>query len=438
MPVDLSPAGRPSAYPRRPRFWPWWFCIWLACNVFGVAIAMLLWPKGEPARGAWFWLCFVGFPNGAFVFLFAIERAGFEALWYRARWRNHHRSRWLADRLRIAQKTLQVLGVGYCLPLGGEPERTLAGVIAAKQRLPASQVPRAGSKPIEHARFEEADWLVDEPVVVDRLTDDQAIAALGPAKQVSLLALKMAKSLESLATSLRALTCYERVWWPQVRVLAAPGKEKADVARVIDALRIAGLPPLVVQAAPATDGLMVADAWLDAKERRPLLVVATAWHEDGPPEGSTEGCVAVLLAPGYFHMPEEVRVAALLHRPVQGLPGEAKYGFANAAIWGNAAYTSLVRAWITRPADGGDKALSAAHMDAIAKDDAQRRPDRIVGDLGDGNGWLSIAAAIESGAADGPQLIIDGLQSAVLRVTPATTDNNRITDDRPQPFPATA
>jgi len=48
MPVDLSPAGRPSAFPRRPRFWPWWFCIWLACNVFGIAIAMLLWPKGQP------------------------------------------------------------------------------------------------------------------------------------------------------------------------------------------------------------------------------------------------------------------------------------------------------------------------------------------------------------------------------------------------------
>ncbi|NLP63839.1 hypothetical protein NH14_022295, partial [Paraburkholderia sacchari] len=228
------------------------------------------------------------------------------------------------------------------------------------------------------------------------------------------------------------LTCYERVWWPQVRVLSAPGREQAEVARVVEALRIAGLPSLAVQAVPASDGLMVADAWLDAREARPLLVVATAWHENGPPEGSTEGCVAVLLSAGYFKLPETVRVAALLHRPVQGLAGGAAYGFANAALWGKTAYASLVRAWITRPVDGCDKALYAAHMDVLTKDEAQRRPDRIVGDFGDGNGWLSVAAAVESGVADGPQLIIDGMQSAVLHVMPSTTDNHPISDDRPQ------
>ena len=386
-------------------------------------------------RGGWFWLCFVGFPNGAFLILLGIERAGYEGLWYRAYWRNHHRSRWLTERLRTAQKPLQVLGVGYCLPLG---EQTLAGAIAAKKRLPASQMPRAGMQFIEHARFEETDWLADEPVIVVRFADDETMTRQGPAKRVSLLTLKIADALKRLEASLRALTCYERQWWPQVRVLGAPGREQADVAMVTDALRIAGLPPLAVQAVAAADGLMVADAWLDAKEARPLLVVATAWHEAGPPEGSTEGCIAVLLSAGYFKLPETVKVAALLHRPVTGLAGEVEYGFANAAVWGKADFASIVRAWITRPVDGCDKALRAANMDAISKDETQRRPDRIAGDLGDANGWLSIIAAIESGAADGPQLIIDGLQSAVLRVTPATNDNNRNTDERPQAYPALA
>lgn len=429
MPVDLSRAGRPSAYPRRPRFWPWWFCIWLACNVSGVAIAMLLWPKGEPTRGAWFWLCFVGFPNGAFVFLFAIERAGYEALWYRAHWRNQHRARWLAERLHTAQKPLQVLGIGYCLPFGGERDQTLASAVAAQKRLTTSQVPRAGSKPVEHARFEEADWLADEPPGVDHFEDDDTMVTQQAAKQVSLLALKIAQALEPMAGSLWALTRYGRVWRPQVRVLAVSGKENEAVARVVDALRIAGLPPLATQAAPAADGLMIADAWLDAKERHPLLVVATAWHEAGPPEGSTEGCVAVLLAPGFFRLPETVEVSALLHRPVRGIDGEAGYGFANAALWGKADSASFVRAWITRPPVGCGRALGAAHMDGIAKDDAQQRPDRIVGDMGDANSWLSLAAAVESGAADGPQLIIDGAQSAVLYVMPAATDNNPVSDD---------
>ncbi|MEX3952922.1 hypothetical protein AB4Y40_34875 [Paraburkholderia sp. EG287B] len=426
MPVDLSLAGRPSTYPRRPRFWPWWFCIWLACNVCGVAIAMLLWPKGQPASGGWFWFCFLCAPNGGFVILFAIERAGYEGLWYRAYWRNHHRGRWLAERLRTAQKPLQVLGVGYCLPLGGQ---TLAGAIAAGTRLVVSQLSRTGLELVLHCRFKEADWMVDELPTVSLEVGEARSVEETATKQISLMTLKIAQALEPLAATLRALTCYERQWWPQVRVHSAPGSEQQDVARVVDALRIGGLPPLAVQAVAAKDGLMVADAWLDAKDARPLLVVATAWHEAGPPEGSTEGCVAVLMTAGYFRLPDTVKVAALLHRPVTGLAGEVEYGFANAAVWGKADFASIVRAWITRPVDGSDKALRAANMDSISKDEAQRRPDRIAGDLGDANGWLSIIAAIESGAADGPQLIIDGLQSAVLRVTPATNDNNRNTDE---------
>jgi hypothetical protein len=438
MPVDLSPAGRPSAYPRRPRFWPWWCCIWLVCNICGVAMTMLLWPKGQPVSGAPFWFWFVGVPNGVFMFLCAIERAGYEGLWYRAFWRNHHRGRWLAERLRIAQKPLQVLDVGYCLPLD---DRTLAAAIAAGERVPVSQLPRSGSELVFHARFEETDWMVAEPVTNGSGSDEEStetIKAHPPTKQVSLLTLKVADALRRLDASLHALTVYERIWWPKVRVLSTPDREQADVAIVIEALRIASLPPLAVQAVAAADGLMVADAWLDAKEPGPLLVVTTAWHKDGPPEGSAEGCVAVLLTPGYFRPPETVRVAALLHRPVTGRAGEVEYGFANAAVWGNADPASIVRAWITRPVESCDRALRAAGMDAISKDAAQRRADRSAGDLGDANGWLSVVAAIESGAADGPQLIIDGVQSALLRVTPPANNNNRNTDDRPQAYPALA
>ena len=419
MPVDFSSVGRPSVLPRRPRFWPWWFCIWFACNVTGVAVAMLLWPKGQPASGAKFWFDFFGISNGIFVALAGIERFGYEVLWYRATGRNRHRNRELAQRVRTAQRPLQVLGVGCCLPLG---RQTLAGAIAAGKRLTASQIPRRGLAPVEHARFEEADWLADEPTVFDGFADDAAMAAHGAPKQIPLLTLKIAAALEPLAAGLHALTCYERVWWPQVRVLSAPGREEKDTAQVTDALRIAGLPPLAVQATPESDGLMLADAWLDAKEARPLLVVATAWHENGAPEGSTEGCVAVLLTAGYFRLPETVTIAARLHRPVVGRAGEAEYGFATAALWGKADAASIARAWITRPVDGCDRALSAAGMDALTRDAAQCRPRRIVGDMGDADGWLSVAAAIESGAADGPHFIIDGLQSAVLHVTPTTND----------------
>lgn len=118
MPVDLSPAGLPSAYPSHgPRFWPW-VGIWAICCVLGAALTLLLWPRGESARGPWFWFFAVGLPSCVFGLLLAIARAGYEALWFRAHFRNRHRSKWLSARVLVAQRPLQILGTGHCLPLG--------------------------------------------------------------------------------------------------------------------------------------------------------------------------------------------------------------------------------------------------------------------------------------------------------------------------------
>ncbi|SDG19649.1 hypothetical protein [Paraburkholderia phenazinium] len=417
MPVELSQAGRPSAYPHRPRFWPWWFCIWLACAVFGAAIALLLWPKGERAGGAGFWFYVIGIPNGIFGLLFAIERVGYEAMWYRAYHRNAYRGRWLAQRIRVAQKPLRVLGVGYCLPLN---RQTLAQVINAAVRLPRQQQPRTGPGVIEHCRFDDLPQTFDESDARDLAAESgsDGVVDAAPKRPITQLALRIADALEQVAASLHALTRYESAHWPQVRVLAEPGEEALREQQVRDALQLAGLPPLAVQAVPASQGLLVADAWLDAREARPLLVIATAWHEKQPPAGSTEGCLAVLLDAGFYRLPEEVPVLARLHRPVEGMADEIEYCFANSVIWGSVDFAAVTRAWITRAVERCNRGLRIANLDAIAKSEAQCEPARIVGDFGSGSGWLAVAAAVECGAADGPQLIIDGAQSAILHVLP--------------------
>ncbi|WP_235020968.1 hypothetical protein [Caballeronia telluris] len=417
MPIELSQAGRPSAYPRRPRFWPWWFCIWLACAVFGAAIALLLWPKGERAGGAWFWFCVIGIPNGIFGLLFAIERTGYEAAWYRAYHRNLHRDRWLAQRIRVAQKPLRVLGIGYCLPLNGQ---TLAQAIHAGVRLPRQQQPRSGAGVIEHCRFDDLPQTFAEPDLMEAAAENGSnrMEHAAPIEPVRPLVRKIADALEQIAVSLNALTRYELVHWPQVRVLAEPGEEASREQEIRGALQLAGLPPLVVQAVPASHGLLVADAWLEAREARPLLVVATAWHDKQPPSGSTEGCLAVLLDAGFYRLPEDVPVMARLHRPVEGKAEEIEYCFANAVIWSRADFDAVTRAWITRAVERCNRGLRIANLDAIAKSEAQCEPARIVGDFGSANGWLSVAAAVECGAVQGPQLIIDGVQSAILHVLP--------------------
>ncbi|MEF9438851.1 hypothetical protein OWS73_02460 [Burkholderia sp. 1B3(2022)] len=422
MPVDLSQAGRSSAYPSHPRLWPWWFCIWLACAVSGAAIALLTWPKGERAGSPWFWFCVVGIPNGLFGLLFAIERARYEAMWYRAYHRNLHRDRWLAERVRVAQQPLRVLGAGYCLPLNGQ---TLVEAIRAGARLPRFQQPRYGAGVVEHCRFDDPLEISDETDDVDKIDEagdsetDASEDAL-PNHPITQLAYRIAEALEPIAASLQALTHYEAIHWPKVRVLAEPGEEALREQEVHDALQLAGLPPLAVSAVPASHGLLIADAWLETRDACPLLVIATAWHEEWPPTGSTEGCVAVLLDAGVYRLPEGVPVMASLHRPVEGKPDEIEYGFANAVIWGDTDSDAVTRAWTTRSVKRCNQGLRIANLATLANSDAQYDLTYIVGDFGNASGWLSIAAAIECGAVDAPQLIVDGVQSAIIHVLPGT------------------
>lgn len=423
MPVDLSPAGRPSAYPPRMRFWPW-VATWFVCNVFGPVTVLLAWPKGEPARSIEFWSWMVGVPNGVFLVLLGFARAGYEVLWYRAHWRNHHRERWLTEQVRFAQRPLYVLGAGYCLPLAG---KSLTEVLAGRQSLLKMQSARHGPGKVLGNRFEDDDPLLSGlPVALEEQTEGGDPAVLTEAAPVVHM---IRVALEPLAGSLQALTRYEKPYWPQVRVLAEPETAGQRVAQVQDALRLVALPPLDVQSAAAADGLLIADGWLDAREHRPLLVIAASWYDDVIDEGCAEGCVAVLLDPGYFRLPPEVSHKAALHRPVQAIDGEAEYGLANAAIWGRAKAATVTRAWITRPVERCDPALAAAGFQAASKDAAQCRLDRIVGSVGAANGLLAITAAVEAGGSDGPQLVVDGLHSAILHVIPAEQTNAPTHDD---------
>jgi hypothetical protein len=405
------------------RFWPW-AATWFVCNVFGPVIVLLAWPESEPASGLKFWIWVAGAPNGLFLILLGFARAGYEVLWYRAYWHNDHRDRWLAEKVRFAQRPLHVLDAGYCLPLA---RKSFAEVLAGKQSLLKMQSARHGSGKVLCNRFEEHDpLLAGLPMAGEEESEGDEAGVLTKAAPVAQM---IRVALEPLVGSIQALTRYEKAYWPQVRVLAGPETAGLRLAQVREALRLAALPPLEVQAVPATEGLLVTDGWLDAREHRPLLAVAAEWYDDAIDEGCTEGCAAVLFDAGYFKLPQEVSRKAALHRPVQGSGGEAEYGFANAAIWGKVKAAAVTRAWITRPVEHCDRALADAGFQAASKDAAQCRLDRIVGNAGAANGLLAIAAAIEAGAADGPQLVVNGLQSAILHVIPAEQTNASMHDD---------
>ncbi|ACR31040.1 hypothetical protein [Burkholderia glumae] len=434
MPVDLSPAGLPSAYPAHgPRFWPW-LLGWLLCCGLGAAVVLLLWPTGTPARGARFWLCLFGIPNAVFFAALAIARTIYEADYLHALFRNRHRAAWLRGRILTAQRPLQVLGAGYCLPLDGKP---LGEVLAGKTSLLEARVPRSGTGRVLHSRFADDDPMLGEDPDAPGLFDtdlpdgDDAehveafapIDAPDPRAPVPPAVRMIAQALAPLVESLVALTQYGAKYAPAVRVLSAPEMADVRVDQVRQALQRNGLPDLECFAVPATDGLMVADAWLDAGEQRPLLVVAAEWH-DTPSPGSTEGAVAVLLGPGMFQLPKPVSVLGLLHRPVTDELDGLDAVLQNGVLWGKSDVTSVATAWISGLDGSHDTkllaALRAAGLAGIAKQEAQRRPDALIGQAGAAGGWLSVAAALE--AAAGTQLILHApllttiAQAAILHV----------------------
>ncbi|MGR3906605.1 hypothetical protein Q3A80_06125 [Burkholderia sp. SR8] len=434
MPVDLSPAGLPSAYPAHgPRFRPW-LLGWLLCCGFGAAVVLLLWPAGTPARGTQFWLCLFGIPNAVFFAALAIARTIYEADYLHALFRNRHRAAWLRDRILTAQRPLQVLGAGYCLPLGGKPLRE---VFAGKTSLLEARVPRSGTGRVVHNRFADDDPMLREDPDAPALFDTELpegldaghveafapLEAQEPRATVSPAVRMITQALAPLADSLRALSQYDVKYAPAIRVLAAPETASVRVEQVGLALQWFGLPDLECFAVPVTDGLMVADAWLDAREQRPLLTIVAEWH-DVPPPGSTEGAVAVLLGPGVFQLPEPISVLGLLHRPVIDELDALDAVLANSVLWGKTDSASVATVW-TSGLDGSNDtkllgALRNAGLAGIAKQDTQRRPDSLIGHAGAAGGWLSVAAALEATA--GTQLILHApsstsiAQAAILHV----------------------
>lgn len=425
MPIDLSLAGYAVPYPPRGlRFLPW-FCTWLAVCVAGAAISIYLWPKGIPAKGFSLWLNAVGIPNIAFLAMLGMARVVCELQWWWVHHWNTIRRNRVETWIREAQRPLQVLGAGYSLPL--QKHTTLVAALDAGKPLADERAPREGADLVRHNRFDDDNLSVISAAPNPDPALDGDDAAEEKSETVHTVVLKLMDAITPLVSSLEALSQYGAHFAPAVKVLARAPVAAIRLAEVKDAMRRLGLPALDCQIATVDDALTEADVWLDQCEWRPLLLVAAEWHDAEPPVDSTEGCVAVLLNPGCFELPEQVNVAGVLHRPVSGSINALNAVFANAVVWGDAANESMIKAWITGLASPDDTALLAAFkqppLAILSKGEAQRRVDVVVGNAGPLNVLLSIAAAIESCQA-GAHFIVDNARAAVLYVKTTPHDES--------------
>lgn len=413
MPVDLKQLGPPRQYPPRRLRLRAWLPVWIVCVLLIDGTVLLLWSKNTTAQGAWFWLLIAGLPNAVFIALVAWNRAHYESEHLQVLYYNDHRERRRLELIHEGQQPLKMLGYAYRLPL---EQGALAKTVAQGKSLLKAQPLPDGTTIVRHLRLP------------DDAECDAADSRLTQIVQRSSLARNgelYAQLLAPLVDMIEALVASGAS--PTIRLVVedgAPAEQALEQIRVV--VSAFHLPALECKAAPGSDGLMLIDAWLDAKDQRPLLVIAGTLHDIPPPE-STEGGVALLLVPESLRLPPGLAPCAAIHRPVSRHADELGEGAALAMLWGKANPSSVRHAWVAGFDDHQHMLIGEAcrHVGLVplTTNESRFNLDRIVGHAGSASGWLAVAAAAESGA-DYPQLILNRartMQAAVVQAYPPQT-----------------
>jgi hypothetical protein len=420
MPINLSDIGPPKPYPTyRLRLRPW-LIVWAMCCVFGAVFVLLIWPTATPARGLWFWLCIVGGPQALFALMLGFMRAVYETEYLHALYYNQHRENRRCVLIARGQEPLLILAYAYQFPLDGQG---LARTVIDGPPVLRTQPLQDGSTVVRHTRLlENQSYSEQVDSVLSRVLQQAPVTPYGRL---------YANLLVPVSEQLRALAEMGQSHLPVVELIVTGARKTGDqlqqLRAVIDAC---GVPPLECKLASDTDGLMLADAWLDSTTLRPLLVIAAQLHDVSPAE-STEGGVAILLAKSGMRLSPQIEPLASLHRPVGGTPEMPVDGVVAAIGWGKASPAATRHAWITGMKGDENILLSSAFrqagMSGISKADAWHEPDLAIGHAGAVAPWLSVAAATES-AVDGPQILLNRtqtIQAAILYAHKKPSNENR-------------
>lgn len=405
MPVDLKQLGPSKAFPSRGPGIRVWLVVWAVCVVIADGILLLLWPHNSPARGAAFWLPLAGLPNVLFLVIAILARAQYEGAYLHAMFYNDHREQRRRSLIERGQQLVRVLDFSYRLPIA---EGELARTLVEGPPMLKTQPLRDNTGVARHTRLPDDSDSTSSSPLLTQLFQQVPLDRAGR-EYVRLLA-PLVKAIKLLLQA--GLT-------PAVRLVVADlvsyGDALAQLRTVIRALNLY-LPDC--QAIAAADGLMPVDAWLDAREMRPLLVIAVQVHEK-PPEDSAEAGVALIFLPQTAALPGALTSRATLHRPVAVPPHELAEALALAMLWGRVTSSAVKQAWLT----GFDaqeqmqvtQACRRAALDPLTKFEARRMPDSVLGHAGLAAGWLAVAAASELGA-DAPQFILNRTPAACQAV----------------------
>lgn len=403
MPTDLNLVAPPELVSDKPPSKLVWTISFLGVTIAGMIIALLLWPKNEPTRTPWFWIC-LGFYPPAAAALIVLSRFGAyygrvldAQAWNTVRERHEQRViKRASDPMMLLKGCCRFAADFAENPASKIADRTVAlssqasiaepGNIRARWLTPPGMDMFKGPVQSDIVRQQFVlGWLFDE-LVGDLEETIQALPEKIP------LAIHVSVTGHSMTE-----TFIREAW---------KGRWNTH------ALRRAAV---TIEAKPLP--VVTLRAWLDAKgqvaQQQARLVVHIQLHKvlsENPPPDSAEMAVAVLLVRTQTAERHGLIAQAQVHRPIRNEIESFTEALAFALRCGRSLPAAICHVWHT----GFDVNSSLKLFDTVKlagivtsiEPNGQHDIDQSIGSGGAAAGWLAVVCAAEHALSTAtPQLI---------------------------------
>jgi hypothetical protein len=411
MPVDFSRLPPEQPLPDQPPSRFVWTVVFFALTIIGIFAVLLLWPKGEPARTPWFWICITVYPLGIAAFVVLRRYSVYESRRLDAIAWNDAREQHVRAVFDAASHPLDVLALSYRIS-SDAGENEIGGLLSGTLKLEPKAVPTPDTAPVK------ARWFMQPHADENgtKHTNDRD-------RQHDVIQRLFDEVLTDVADAVRRLPDDVKL---SVQLMLAGSAIPANaVAKWQSAWIARELRPVSATRCEASD-LMSLDAWLDrANERNALesrLLVFIQVHpvlQTSPPADSTEAAIAMLLAPtATTERLKLVRIAAI-HRPMHGQVTSIESALSYALKWGRVMPTDVQRIWQSGLDVNAVGAATKAWV-KVGVSAAAVNLDQVTGDAGDAAAWLSIACAAKAAAVERTAQLVavratGGVQFSVVR-----------------------
>ncbi|WP_143130468.1 hypothetical protein [Paraburkholderia sartisoli] len=429
MAVDFSLLPPEVKVPDEPPSRFLWSIIFFGLMLLGAFAILMLWPRNEPDRTAWFWFCLSIYPAGISAFIVSRRFSVYEGRRLDAQDWNAARERYV-DGV-FAQAAVPLVVLGAACRFVDDDKRNSAEAIAERTVVLKAQ-PSIAQPGTVTAR-----WF--SPPAVDRSKWQR-----GPdtVRQSQILEWLFERLIDQLAETVQGL--------PTALPLTVQLSVAADALEVSASAvwkkcwRGRELRPAQVRMERADPKLMSVDTWLDSNDpmvRKHATLRVTIQLNSilnrNPPHGSAEAGAALLFVPEEISKLYEPKPIAFVHRPMSGSLDELDHVLTYALRWGKSERASVRRLWLSGVDTNGVAPLHAALNDVDvtpgrAEPLLEMDMDFTVGNSGAAASLLSLACAAASASSFGAkQLLVEqrGNDVVLAVIAPASLQKNR----RPDP-----